>query len=374
VTENRASNLTGLYVHLPFCRVKCTYCAFAISTDLSLEAAYVEQLCREIELRANGARLQSLYFGGGTPSRTSPASLRRIVATIRECCDTSALEEFSFEANPEDLNEDFLDLIVELGVDRLSLGVQSLQDDELYPLGRGHGRQRALDAIRAATSRNLRVSADLILGLPKQSVDSYRRTLHELLDLGIGHVSVYMLDLEEGTALERQVKSARVMLPDDDLVAALYFETIAVAAERGLAQYEISNFARPGEESRHNLRYWNREPYIGVGTGAHSFDGIDRYANTRDTRDYIERMRDHGGAMTFRETPDKDEVVRERLFLSLRQAVGIDYAELRELKGEEAEEWVSRGLQEKWLRERGGRIAFTADGFVLSNEYLSQLF
>lgn len=365
---------TSLYVHLPFCRQRCTYCAFAISTDLRFEPRYFQALLREVELRSTGEQLETIYLGGGTPSRSSPASLRALFAAIRERWKTSNVVETTIEANPEDVSEEFLDLVDDLGVTRLSLGVQSLDDRELYPLGRGHASARAIAATEASVARELRVSADLILGLPNQTIASFRDSLQRLIAAGIGHISIYMLDLEEGSPLQHQVGRGAVALPIEDLVAELYLETVAVTAAHGLHQYEISNFARRGEESRHNLRYWKRLPYIGVGLGAHSFDGKRRFANSRDMQEYVQLIDSSGSAMTFIEELDEGEAKRERLFLALRQASGIAYSELQEMTGEEGREWVSRGTSEGWLRCSGGRVAFTPSGFLLSSELLSQLF
>jgi oxygen-independent coproporphyrinogen III oxidase len=365
---------TALYVHLPFCRKRCTYCAFAISTDQRLEGDYFRALLREVEIRGNGEEVETIYLGGGTPSRSSPEHLRRLFAAIRERWSTEGAVEVSFEANPEDVTEPFLDLVEALGVTRLSLGVQSLDDRELYPLGRGHAGERARQAVRAAVQRDLRISADLILGLPQQTVESFRASLHDLLDEGVGHISVYMLDMEEGSPLQQQVQRGKVVLPVDDLVADLYLEMVRVCAERGLHQYEISNFAREGEESRHNLRYWRRQPYVGLGLGAHSFDGARRFANSRDMAEYMTLLEEKGSARTFIEELDEGEVQREELFLALRQARGIAYSELQELTGGEGQQWVSRGISEGWLQQSGERVAFTPAGFLLSSELLSQLF
>jgi coproporphyrinogen III oxidase-like Fe-S oxidoreductase len=216
----------------------------------------------------------------------------------------------------------------------------------------------------------VRTSLDLILGLPQQTADSFEETLETAIKSGAGHVSLYMLDLEEGTALARQVEDQRVTLPDDDLVANLYTMAIERFAEAGFAQYEISNFARPGEECRHNLRYWRREQYLGFGIGAHSFVGDRRFANTRDIHRYIAGQREPD----FAEVLGEGEVRRETIFLRLRQAEGIDYEDVVRLCGEEGIAWMDRGLSDGWLRRVGNRVAFTPSGFLLSNEYISQLF
>jgi len=370
VNRPETKRLLGLYIHLPFCRVHCTYCPFAVSTDIRLQDQYTGALVAEIDARSNGENVDTIFFGGGTPSRTSRENLSRIVARIRERFDIDDRAEFSIEANPEDVTEDSVAFWRSLGVNRISIGVQSFHDDELRPLGRVHGRAQALEAVRIAAASGIRTSLDLILGLPRQTAASFEETLEIAINSGAGHVSLYMLDLEEGTALARQVEDERVTLPDDDLVANLYTMAIERFAEAGFAQYEISNFARPGEECRHNLRYWRREQYLGFGIGAHSFIGDRRFANTRDIQRYIAGQREP----EFAEVLGEGEVRRETIFLRLRQAEGIDYEDVVRLCGEEGIAWMDRGLSDGWLRRVGNRVAFTASGFLLSNEYMSQLF
>lgn len=360
----------GLYIHLPFCRVHCPYCPFAVSTDLALQDRYTEALLAEIDRRGNGEVADTIFFGGGTPSRTSRENLARIVAGLRErfAIDTGA--EFSLEANPEDVTDDAVAFWRTLGVNRLSIGVQSFHDAELLPLGRVHGRAQALEAVRIAAGSGIRTSLDLILGLPRQTSTSFGETLETAIASGAGHVSLYMLDLEEGTALKRQVEGGRVALPDDDEVASLYMLAVERFAEAGFAQYEISNFAREGDECRHNLRYWRREEYLGFGIGAHSFIGDRRFANTRDIHRYIDGQREP----EFAEILGGGEVRRETIFLGLRQAAGLNYDDVVRLCGEEGIEWIDRGLSDGWLRRLGNRVAFTPSGFLLSNDYISQLF
>jgi len=386
----------GVYVHLPFCRVHCTYCPFAISTDIALQDAYVDALVREIGSRPRSTQIESVYFGGGTPSRTSMENLRRVVdaiaphpafghplpatrgegsrgATPRERGEGLGVRgvEFSLEANPEDINPESLAAWRDLGVNRVSIGVQSFNDAELQAIGRIHDAARAREAVALTVAAGFRTNLDLILGLPHQTADSFEATLNDAIDLGAGHLSLYMLDLEEGTPLHAQVARGRVRVADDDLVASLYHRAVERLAHAGLQQYEVSNFAHPGEECRHNLRYWNRGEYHGFGLGAHSFIGEERFANTRNIRDYIAEP-EH--ARDFTEQLGDGEQRRERLFLGLRQAGGMYTEDLTRLGGEEANEWIERGLRDGWLRQSGGRVAFTASGFLLSNDYISQLF
>ena len=370
----------SIYVHLPFCTQHCTYCPFAISTDLALQDEYIDALLREIDgvVRASGAPLgerraggahhsiDSIYLGGGTPSRTSIANLSRLFARLRERFDVRDDAEISMEANPEDVDADALARWRALGVNRVSIGVQSFHDDELRAISRVHDRARAIAAVRAAVGSGMRTNLDLILGLPAQTPESFRETLDLAVSLGAGHLSLYMLDLEEKTPLQVQVERGRVALPEDESVAALYEEAII-----RLHQYEISNFARDGEVCRHNLRYWTRGEYHGFGLAAHSFIGDERFANTRDIRRYIAES---PNARDFSETLGAGEARRETLFLRLRQTSGILYEDLVGLCGQEGIAWTERGIEDGWLRRVDGRVAFTPQGFLQSNDFISQLF
>ena len=368
----------ALYVHLPFCRVRCTYCAFAISTDQSIEDAYVDALINELKLRfpddAGSSAIDSLYLGGGTPSRTSGENLRRLMEAIHQRLTFSPSCEITLEANPEDITHRTLDDWKALGVNRLSVGVQSLNDSELIPLGRAHGSSVALDAIHLAAQYPFRLNADLIVGLPGQSVDSFRRSLDTLLDSAIDHLSLYILDLEQGSTLESQVRSGKRLLPPDESTVEMYRLAVDRLAEANFLQYEISNFARPGCESRHNLRYWARRPYVGVGMGAHSFLGRERSANTTDIHRYIDGLGSGAVPTEFREILSEEDIRHEQIFLSLRQTAGLEYAALIGLTGEEGASWVEQGLVGGWLSQHEGRVSFTSDGFLLSNDYISQLF
>jgi oxygen-independent coproporphyrinogen-3 oxidase len=348
---------------------------------LSQQNAYTDALIREIRSKLNGGEIESIYFGGGTPSRTSIENLRRIADELRRggrprppSAAPAALQrgcEFSIEANPEDITPESLAAWRDLGVNRVSIGVQSFDDRELAAIGRIHNAQQARDAVAMTLATGVRTSLDLILGLPHQSKKSFERTLDEAIALDVGHLSLYMLDLEEGTPLQVQVERGRVRVADDELVALLYARAVDKLRDAGLVQYEVSNFAKAGEECIHNLRYWHRGEYFGFGMAAHSFINEQRFANTRNIRDYIA---DPEHARDFSESIGADERKRELLFLGLRQARGMYYEELVRLCGQEASEWIERGLRDGWLRQSGERVAFTSSGFLLSNEYISQLF
>jgi oxygen-independent coproporphyrinogen-3 oxidase len=362
--------MLGLYLHLPFCARHCTYCPFAISTDLALQDDYTDALIREIGA-ASASPVGSVYLGGGTPSHTSLGNLTRIFAAVRARFDVAKGAEISMESNPEDYAVDALASWIALGVNRLSIGVQSFHDAELAAISRIHDRQRAIEAVRDAVASGVRTNLDLILGLPNQTARSFRQTLDTAIELGAGHLSLYMLDLEERTPLQVQVARGRATLPDEDMVADLYVEAIEHLAAAGLHQYEISNFARPGQECLHNLRYWSRGEYLGLGLSAHSFTGARRFANTRDIRTYIGTSPNAGD---FTEELGPGEVRRETIFLQLRQTSGMCYEDLVRLCGQEGITWTERGLEGGWLRRVEHRVAFTPAGFLQSNDFISELF
>ncbi|MDX1582296.1 MAG: radical SAM family heme chaperone HemW [Thermoanaerobaculia bacterium] len=365
----------SVYIHLPFCRVKCTYCAFAISTDLRLEDRYVEAIIEEIRLRVpTGARIESLYFGGGTPSRLAPRSVARLGEALG-ALQRPSNAEVTFEANPEDVDLESVSRWIELlGVNRLSVGAQSFHEEELRPLGRQHGRSGAVDAIELATSLVPRVSVDLILGLPHQTPESVRSSAEIALSMPVGHVSLYLLDLEPGSALEGRVRGGLVDLPDDDVTAEMYREVVRATGRAGLEQYEVSNFARPGEEAIHNRRYWERKPYLGVGIGAHSFDGRQRSGNVRSISDYLEAIESRGSAVDFEEVLTDEEIRHERLFLGMRQTAGLPLEELMSLGGDGARSWLDEGVEQGWIELDDGTVRFTIEGFLVSDELLARLF
>lgn len=373
MTSTETPGPLGLYVHLPFCRRRCSYCPFAISVDLRLESRYFDCLIREIDsVAARPGGVETVYFGGGTPSLSALENLRRVRGALSRF-GLGGVREWTLEANPEDFSDDSTGQWASLGVTRLSVGVQSLHEAELRPLGRLHGRDGAISAVRAAVASGLNTSVDVIIGLPGQSPESFSDSLRPLLDLGVGHVSLYILDLDEETPLRRRIASGRVTLPDEDAVASQYERAVDVCADFGLRQYEVSNFARPGEESLHNLRYWNREPYLAFGLGAHSFEGERRWANSREIAEYMTLVESGASPVSFEERLSEEESREERILLGLRRAEGLADDELRALAPERADGWAARGVENGWLHRAGGRTAFTARGFLVSNELITEL-
>ncbi len=324
-----------IYVHIPFCHHKCSYCAFFSVAGRREMDAYVEALCAEMRRRRAPERsVRTVYFGGGTPSRLGIALLQRLVGQLRVLYDFSQLQEATIEANPEDLTTDFLRGLRSLNFfNRISIGIQSFADADLRAINRVHNGSQALEALQNAHEAGFtNVSIDLMMGLPGQSIDTWRRNLDctgTLLRGGLlTHLSCYELSVEPGTILERQLRQGRVELPDEETVAAEYELLMRWCHDVGMEQYEVSNFALPGLRSVHNSRYWRRVPYLGLGAGAHSFDGSHRRWNLADIAAYVAAA---GDAPHEQETLSRKDAFNEFVMTALRTTAGIDKSELSAL-------------------------------------------
>ena len=292
----RWEQFQGVYVHTPFCLQKCLYCDFPSYAGFSeqVRQQYVDALCREIEIRTpekdlSVAKGATVYFGGGTPTVLSVEQIAKIVACLKESGWWNEPAEATIEANPGTVDAEKLKALRGLGFDRISLGVQSLQDAELRALGRIHTAEQALRSMEDAKQAGFRrINADLMSGIPCQTAESFRNTLDRILQLNLSHLSVYSLILEEGTPLERLVREGEVTLPDEDTSYVMYEMTTDLLTQAGLQRYEISNYAKPGQESLHNKVYWHYEPYAAFGVGACTFNGKERRTNTFDVGKYVE--------------------------------------------------------------------------------------
>ena len=371
----------GVYLHFPFCAAKCGYCDFAsIAGRDDRIAPYLDALEREILDFQPGAPsvADTLYFGGGTPSRMTAAQVGRLVRAVRERFDLESGAEISLEANPESLSATKLEGYREAGVDRVSVGIQSLDDRVLAAAGRLHDARGGKDAVALARGAGLRsVALDLIAGLPGEDLDSWGRTVREAAALGPDHVSVYLLETDKDTPLARALRAGTTDAPDDDAVAAAYETTVAALEEAGLAGYEISNFARPGHESRHNLKYWTDAPYVGFGAGAHGYYRGERRANVKEVDLYVERIGAGEDPVASREGYDAGRRVREALILGLRTASGVDLDVLSaaygiDLAGEFRESW-ERAEGAGVLERRGARATLTSFGRLRCNELFAEL-
>ena len=382
----------GVYIHIPFCERKCTYCNFN-TTDFFEELAgrYIDAVSREIACwgeeftQTSGARanVDTIYIGGGTPSIVNPAQLAKLIVSCRTAFDVAADSEVTIEVNPATLSKTKTAEWLSAGINRASVGVQSFNDEELVALSRTHtadDARRTIEALREAGFDN--ISLDLIAGLPDQGLAAWEFNLLEALAIHPQHLSLYMLDLKEGTLLSAQLKRGLRPQPDDDLTAEMYRMISGATQVAGYEHYEISNFARRSERgateptspfrSRHNLKYWTGAPYLGVGCGAHSYDGTARWVNALKTEAYIERVAQTGKAIAERNELSETDRAAEALFMGLRLKEGVSLAAFRseygvdviERYGDELPRLADAGL----IEIGGGRLSLTAEGRLLSNE------
>ncbi len=367
----------GLYLHIPFCLDRCTYCSFATTRDREWQPAVVARLRQEI--RAWGAALErpavdTLYLGGGTPSLLSPGELSDLTGELRAAFDLGPLEEATLEANPGTVDLAWLEGARALGWDRISLGVQALDDGLLARLGRIHGAAQALEALALAERAGFRRrSADLMVGIPGQSLSKVLEDGRALAATGLEHLSIYLLDLDKACPLKAEVEAGHLALPTEDEVADAFEALQAGLPPLGLEPYEISNYARPGAESRHNSRYWERRPYLGLGPSAAS-----QMADLRWTESaVIPAWAEDRGIPELQEL-DPAEALAEIPLLGLRLHRGVDWGDLRRRAGDLnlrplAEAWEARlrNLQKEGLTVwEGDRVRLSARGMLVSNGIL----
>lgn len=367
----------GIYIHIPFCVQKCLYCDFCSfpRCDGDTVERYVSALCRDIERQGEilGSReVDTVYFGGGTPTLLPISAFERIMAALTKSFNLDPDCSVSSECNPATVDLEYLMALRALGVNRLSIGLQSADGDELRALGRIHSFEDFKDTFADARRAGFEdISVDLMYGIPRQTVDSFKRTLCRVVDLAPDHISAYGLKVEEGTPFGRM--GDRLVLPDEDEEVKMYILCSEYLREMGYNKYEISNFARKGYESRHNLRYWRGEDYIGLGVSAHSYiDGV-RFANSRDIEGYI------SGADIVCERAEigAEEQMTEYVMLRMRLAEGVSEAEFRDRFGigflEVYGERLSRYIEGGYVIREGDRVAFSDRGFFLSNYILSDI-
>jgi oxygen-independent coproporphyrinogen-3 oxidase len=369
----------GVYLHIPFCKSRCSYCDFATDIYRNSEAVerYVRALCSEIRNSKFEIRnfIDTIYFGGGTPSLLSPKQVEGVLKAVHSNFYVDSNAEITMEMNPATVTPESLSEFKKIGVNRASFGVQTFNDRSLKLLARGHDANDARQTykmLRDAGFEN--ISFDLIAGLPGQTIDDWLCNLNEAIAMSPEHLSLYILEIHEGTPLAEQVRSGRQPQPDEDLAADMYTLMCDRLTAAGYQQYEISNFARSGFPSRHNSKYWQLDPVYGFGVSAHSFDGRQRYANDRDTARYVDMVDDTGSATVSSEPTN---LAAEYVFLALRMNQGICY---REYEARFGIDLISRRANEiSQLADAGlldaseTHIRLTQKGMLLSNEVFAAL-
>ena len=361
----------AVYVHIPFCVHKCAYCDFAsyqIYND-HIMTDYARRLVEEISAWTPALPVSptaTVYFGGGTPSVLPLEDLAAIVTALKERGFWQHPAEATLEANPGTVDRERLRFYRQLGFDRLSLGIQSFQPEELAAMGRIHTAEQAEEAIALAREAGFRrISGDLIYGYPGQTVETVRDSLERLLDTGVDHVSVYGLTVEEGTLLAKQVREGKALLLSEDASGTMYDFLMEALPQAGYHRYEISNFARPGQESRHNQVYWHYDPYMAFGTAACRFDGKIRETNPRNLQAYLQ------GAPPEREILTCEDRRAELVFMNLRTVKGLSLEEFTQRTAEDFfhiyEEGFTHCRKQGWITREGNRIRLTEQGMRYGN-------
>jgi len=376
-----AERPAGLYLHFPFCAIRCTYCDFpTVAGQDDRIATYLRALADEVQRFQLDLPIavDSIYLGGGTPSRMTPLQLGRLLSTVSRRFDLRPDCEITLEANPESLTPDRLRGYLDAGVNRISIGVQSLCDAVLQRVGRAHRAEDALRSLREASAcEGLRVNVDLICGLPGEPLDRWDETIAAIGRLGPDHASVYLLETDEQTPLARSIRSGRTTCPDDEAVVWAYEQTATVLADFGLHQYEISSYARSGQRSRHNMKYWADDWYGGFGLGAHAYFLGRRRGNRRDLAGYLEDLAAGRDPVRTRDPWDPQRRLEEALIMGLRvvDGVAIDGLSRRYgvcLREHYADEW-SRAIDRGILEWRDERARLTPYGRLHSNELFREL-
>jgi oxygen-independent coproporphyrinogen-3 oxidase len=383
-----SSDLLGIYVHIPFCSSICNYCNFNRGLyDESLKTRYVDALTREISgnVRSGDAGVRSgdcglaadtIFFGGGTPSLLAPSDVASIIRSIRDRFELDPNAEITLETNPETVDRQKLEQFRLAGVNRLSFGVQSFKDDELRRLGRIHSAERARAAMRDARAIGFdNVSLDLMMWLPGQSVERWLQNVDALIDAAPDHASLYLLELYPNAPLKDEMARAGWSLAPDEDAAEMYLHAMERLERVGLAQYEISNVARPGKASRHNLKYWTDGAWLGFGCGAHStLDGV-RWKNVSGTVDYVDRLGCDSDPAVERRALTAAERVEEALFTGLRLCEGVNTDVMQRMYGVDI--WARYGAElqpfvdEGWLIRTSGWLRLSREGMLMSNEVMA---
>lgn len=371
--------MAGIYIHIPFCKQKCAYCDFHFSTDSSYADRMITALCKELNTRSpelEGQKVETLYFGGGTPSLLSSEQMEVILNAVKDNYLLNSSLEITVEANPDDIDQRALENYVQLGVNRLSMGIQSFDDNVLNSMNRSHNSQQALEAVKSAQAIGiLNISVDIIYGLPNKSLDDFKEDLAQFIALEVPHISAYALTIEPRTVYHHQVKNGSLVMPDDELVEEQFYALRDSLAKAGYEHYEVSNFARPGSVSRHNSSYWLGVQYVGIGPSAHSFNCVARSWNVANNHRYMLAI-EEGKTCSEVEALDLSTRYNEYVLTRLRTKWGLDLAYIkREFHIDILVDHV-----DVWNRYEGrysitdGQLTLSPEGLILADGLASDLF
>ncbi len=372
--------MAGIYIHIPFCKQRCTYCDFYTRVTPALIPDFVSAAAREIYLRSsylNNATVETIYFGGGTPSVLNYNQFKTLLDAIFLNYKVSDEAEITFEANPDDLTDTFFSSHSPLPFNRISMGIQSFDDRDLKKINRRHTGNQAIEAVRRAQKYGFNnISVDLIYGLPGQSVDDWQKQLNQVFGLDVQHISVYGLTYEKNTRLWKQREKGEVTATDDEAMITMYEKLVANMQHNGYEAYEISNFAKPGYRSRHNSAYWKMKPYLGIGPSAHSFDGKSRQWNIASNTGYIKAMQENEIFYELEELSANDRY-NDYVMVSLRTSDGIDLEYLQQNFDNKYITYLLKSIEKyidgQKIKKEQNRINFTSEGIHVSNMIISDL-
>ncbi|MGB0849884.1 MAG: radical SAM family heme chaperone HemW [Bacteroidia bacterium] len=373
--------MAGIYIHIPFCRKACFYCDFHFSVSMKTKSEVLEALSNEIFERKGLIKdevVESIYFGGGTPSVLSRAELEGILSRIHDSFIIKQDAEVTFECNPDDLNPEYLQNLFDAGINRLSIGIQSFNDKHLKWMNRSHNNDQSIQCISDAAAIGFKdITIDLIYGIPQMSTEEWVDTVKKALQMPVNHLSAYSLTLEENTPYHKLVTQEKYMKPNDDLASEHFNKLVDIATEYGWEHYEVSNFCKVGNYSKHNTSYWQNKKYLGLGPSAHSFDHECRYWNVSSNKEYV-RLSQENKPTYEKEILSGADRLNEVLLTGLRTKWGVDLDAINDhfqydIKSDyknEIEEWDSNG----WLRLVGSRLILSSTGLLFADYIASELF
>lgn len=372
--------MAGIYIHIPFCAKRCLYCDFFSSTDMLFKTPYIQAIIREMELRKDyidNEPIETIYFGGGTPSQLEKKDFEKIFDAINRIFDTSQCQEITLEANPDDMTPEYVASLQKLPFNRISMGVQSFQEKDLRFLNRRHNREQAIRAVALCKEHGIsNINIDLIYGLPGQTLDEWSLNLEEAILLDVPHISAYHLIYEERTALYKLLKEGGITPVDEELSVSLFSTLINRLTKAGYLHYEISNFARPGYISQHNSSYWLGKKYIGIGAAAHSYNGSNRLWSVSSLPLYLKGIATETPAVEIEEL-DENTQYNDFIITRLRTMWGIQLQKIKELFGEEKWNYLKQQaepyLQQDLLNLQNETLKLSKKGIFISDGIMSDL-
>jgi oxygen-independent coproporphyrinogen-3 oxidase len=361
--------MAGIYIHIPFCKSRCRYCDFFSSTQLKKQESYVEAVINEWETYQSDwsqQEIQTIYLGGGTPSLLSIESLHKLLHSIYKSIPPATIQEITLEANPGDITTNKIQAWRTIGINRLSIGIQSFNDKLLQLVGRRHNANQAIQAVRTAQAEGMNnISIDLMYALPTQTLEEWKADIAKALELNVPHISSYGLIYEDGTSLTQLLEQGKISAINEEEEMLMYDHLVELLTEHGYEHYEVSNFSRPGLHSKHNSSYWNDTPYLGLGAGAHSYDGKKRWWNITDIDQYITQATNQTLAPE-QEIISKEERHTEQVMLGLRTSKGVKCSIV---KMDKAQAYISKGL----LQFNGENLVATTKGYHILNRIIEDL-